>query len=102
MILIYVESFENGYSNSNIFGEDLIKELTELKGISFKSFNQAPGTGWTIAGIVATQCAVPLKVVFMRDGNGQGDGKSFLSNAICLGDVLQAHGYFLNRYLLFF
>lgn len=94
LVLIYVESLEAGYGNRRVFGSNLIAPLTDLGASSFRSFVQAPGTGWTIAAMVATQCAIPLKRVTIFDENTQGEQvRSFLPNATCLGDILARHGY---------
>ncbi|NGZ86930.1 sulfatase-like hydrolase/transferase [Duganella aceris] len=94
LVLIYVESLEQGYSARATFGQDLLAPLTGLNGTTFPDYEQVPGTGWTIAAIVATQCGVPLKRVTIFDGNTQGQVlNSFLKNAICLTDMLAARGY---------
>ncbi|WP_295990172.1 hypothetical protein [Rugamonas sp.] len=61
LVLIYVESLEEGYTEPGAFGRDLLAPLTGLHGTSFPDYQQAPGTGWTIAAMVATQCGVPLE-----------------------------------------
>jgi phosphoglycerol transferase len=89
-----VESLEMGYADRSAFGQDLLAPLTGLHGSSFPDYEQAPGTGWTIAAIVATQCGVPLERVTIFDGNTQGQMvDSFLNQAVCLPDILAAHGY---------
>lgn len=94
LILIYVESLEAGYADRALFGDNLIAPLTGLGASSFEAFRQVPGTGWTIAAIVASQCAVPLKRVTVFDENTQGElVQSFLPNATCLSDILAGHGY---------
>lgn len=94
LVLIYVESLENSYQQPELFGKNLLSSLDRLKGLSFTDYRKAPGTWWTIAGITATQCAVPLKSVSLYDGNDQGEKiKSFLPNAVCLGDILHDAGY---------
>lgn len=94
LILIYVESLEAGYADRAAFGRDLIAPLTGLHGASFPAYEQAPGTGWTIAALVATQCGVPLERVTIFDGNTQGQMMdSFLSKAVCLPDLLAQRGY---------
>ena len=94
LILIYVESLEMGYTAPAAFGRDLLAPLTGLHGTSFPDYEQAPGTGWTIAAMVATQCGVPLERVTVFDGNTQGEMiNSFLKKAVCLPDILAAHGY---------
>lgn len=94
LVLIYVESLEDSYKNASLFGSNLLVGLEKLKGVSFAYYRQAPGTGWTIAGITATQCGIPLKSVSLYDGNDQGQNiKTFLPRAVCLGDILHSFGY---------
>ena len=94
LVLIYIESLENTYREASLFQHNLLEGLDQLGGLSFDKFRQAPGTGWTIAGITASQCAVPLKSVSLYDGNEQGQNiKTFLPSAVCLGDILHRHGY---------
>lgn len=94
LILIYVESLENTYSNKDLFQKDLLQSLNSHKKISFDNFVQVPGTGWTMAGMTASQCGIPLKALMLEDINLQGERlKSFLPNAVCLGDSLKKLGY---------
>jgi phosphoglycerol transferase len=95
LILIYVEGLENTYSNKSLFGNDLLAKLKGNRGQSFGDFNQLnDGVGWTIGGIVSSQCALPLKTLSLYNGNTQGEFvRSFIPNAICLGDTLLKHGY---------
>ena len=102
LILIYVESLENTYSDPALFGRDLLARLNALKtrGISFGDYRQMHGAHFTIAGLVATQCGLPLKSVALFGGNTQGEQVDhFLPRARCLGDILADEGYtnvFLN------
>jgi phosphoglycerol transferase len=94
LVLIYVESLEASYNRKDLLGANLIAPLDAINGQRFAQFRQAPGTGWTIAALVATQCALPLKRVTLYDENTQGEAvRSFLPNATCLGDILAQHGY---------
>lgn len=94
LILIYVESLERGYADRTRFGHDLLAPLNGLPGVGFAHYQQAPGTGWTIAALVATQCGVPLERLTIFDGNTQGQVMdSFLKNAVCLPDLLAQRGY---------
>lgn len=94
LVLIYVESLENTYKDKAKFGRNLLKTLDAIEGVSFSHFQQVMGTHWTIAGVTATQCAVPLKNVTLYNGKTQGENiKSFLPGAICLGDILHDAGY---------
>jgi phosphoglycerol transferase len=53
-----------------------------------------PGTGFTIAALVSTQCGVPLERIGLFDLNTQGQAvDDFLPRATCLTDILKQHGY---------
>lgn len=96
LILIYVESLENTYGNKKIFGRDLLFDLNQEKkqGVSFNHYQQMPGTGWTIAAFVSTQCGLPLKDLTILGKNRQGEIMDhFLRNATCLSDILAKHHY---------
>ncbi len=95
LVLIYVESLESTYSNTKIFQHDLLASLNKLPNhISFKQYQQLPGTEWSVAGIVGTQCAVPLKLITMFGQNKFGEHSAhMLPGARCLGDILAANGY---------
>lgn len=95
LVLIYVESLETTYTKENLFNHDLLKSLEKLDhSISFKNEEQMPGTGWTIASIIATQCGLPLKDVTIFNGNRFGENShTLLPNAICLSDILASKGY---------
>jgi phosphoglycerol transferase len=96
LLLIYVESLESGYGDANLFGENLLKSFDPFKSIStsFPRLIQMPGTGWTIAGMVSSQCGLPLKhVSFLGGSEHKQSVKNFLPGATCLGDLLKDHGY---------
>ena len=103
LVLIYMESYENLFSDQNIFNENLIKKITDYKHDSptFDKFVQTSLTNWTIASIVATQCGLPLKNYgIFNFGNKKGKHmrqvfglKDFLPNAFCLGDILKQNNF---------
>lgn len=96
LVLIYVESLETTYSNPQLFQRDLLAKLNQLpvQKISFQHYRQMPGTEWSVAGIISTQCAVPLKLITIFSKNNFGEQAShILPGAYCLGDILAAHGY---------
>lgn len=94
LVLIYVESLEATYGNADLFGKDLLQPLKAAGGRSFARFPAAPGTEWTIAGIIASQCGLPLKRVSVYNENDQGQQvSSYLPNARCLPDMLAGLGY---------
>lgn len=90
LLLIYVESLEYSLRRSHIHGSNLLEDIDALPGQNIEKFYQAPGTGWSIAGMVASQCAVPLKPYY---GNELNTKSKFLPGLTCLGDVLKQNGY---------
>lgn len=95
IIFIYAESLERTYFDQTIF-PGLIKGLRELEAKStyFTNIKQVAGTGWTIAGMTASQCGIPLFTP--THGDSMADKKTFLSAAVCLGDLLNEQGYHLS------
>jgi phosphoglycerol transferase len=96
LVLVYAESLENSYGHAP-FEPGLLKEL-ELDGRpgvqAFGQFVQHAGTGWTMAGLVATQCGLPLKPLGIVGHNMLGEQAGhFLPGARCIGDVLADAGY---------
>ena len=94
LVLIYVEGLETTYGDSELFGKDLLQGLRALGGTTFNQYTPAPGTAWTMGGLVGTQCGIPLKVMSLFDWSKASEGlTTFLPNAVCLGDVLKGFGY---------
>jgi phosphoglycerol transferase len=94
LILVYVESLEDTYSDPELFGSDLLAPLRAVGGQSLPAYHAAPGATWTIAAMVATQCGIPLEIYDDDDEDEHKDrARTFLPGATCLGDLLQARGY---------
>jgi phosphoglycerol transferase len=92
LVYIYGESLERTYFDNNAF-PNLTPELGKLKddSIDFSHTMQLPGTDYTIAGMVASQCGIPLFAPF--EGNASASVSSFFPQNICLGDILKNSGY---------
>lgn len=92
LVYIYGESLERTYFNEQAF-PDLAPELGALKkeSIDYSHTEQLPGTDYTIAGMVASQCGIPLFAPF--EGNASASVSSFFPQNICLGDILKNSGY---------
>ena len=99
LVTIYLESGENTYGDASIFGQNLLADLdTATEGWArFDGLQQYPGGGWTMSGLVSTECGIPLKSRSLVDGmhlNNLGEEVStYLPGATCLGDVLSGQGY---------
>ncbi|MCC3283307.1 sulfatase-like hydrolase/transferase [Arthrobacter caoxuetaonis] len=107
LVLIYLESGEQTLADDQLFEKDAfapLKEVTqEADGWqSIEDFQQYQGGGWTMAGLVSTQCGIPLKGTVFGAGDsaatdaksvGSGDVDTYLGGVTCLGDILQDQGY---------
>jgi len=93
LVLIYVESLEDTYGDARLFGRDLLAPLHALGGTRIAAYDAQPGTTWTMAAMVATQCGVPLAVYSESNMPETAPERVFLPGALCLGDILAAHGY---------
>jgi phosphoglycerol transferase len=95
LVVIYVESLEQTYDNSQAFGKNLLPRLTQLQkqNIEFGHYVQVPNTGWTMAALVSTMCGLPLKALGLFAGNRFDAFDRFMPNAKCLPEILRAHGY---------
>lgn len=92
LVYIYAESLERTYFDEKAF-PGLAPELGRIKNsaVDFSNTAQLPGTEYTIAGMVASQCGIPLFAPF--DGNASSALSTFYPQNICLGDILKASGY---------
>lgn len=92
LVFIYLEGLERTFLDSAIFPglADRLGAL-EARSAHFTDVQQAPGTSWTIAGMTASQCGIPL--VTASNGNSMSGMDSFLRGATCLGDLLASEGY---------
>lgn len=94
LILIYVESLESDFSNVN--NMNYIPHLTSLEGQFVSKLKQAPGTNWSMAGMLSSQCAIPYSIASWNSSIRPKDNvqNSYsLPSIICLGDILNQYGY---------
>lgn len=106
LVHIYLESIERSYAQitATKTSFDYFNRL-EKKGLSFTNINQVYGTHFTAAGIVASQCGVPLlpngifdykNKIHENSSRDFGDQSQFMGGVVCLGDILKREGYFLS------
>ncbi len=107
LILIFIESAETSLMdkpNGGLMDENYIPEMTEIakNNISFshsellEGATVAPRCGWTIAGLLAETCGLPLRLSNTKNlelSNSMGNCSSFMPGATSLGDILEDEGY---------
>ena len=93
VVFIYLESLEATFEAPEFGG--VMDPLTALsaRGTRYHGVGEATDTGWTIAGIVASQCGVPMLSYGMIMRNRMKNIDTFLPGAHCLADHLGAQGY---------
>jgi phosphoglycerol transferase MdoB-like AlkP superfamily enzyme len=94
LVLIYLESVEDTFFDETIF-PGLVPNLTRLReeeGVWFTEMRQYPGTGWTIAAMVSSQCGVPLLSEMWGNDIFTTVGNPF-ARVTCLGEHLRDAGY---------
>ncbi len=98
IVWIYGESLERTYLDESVF-PGLMPNLNQLaaRSLDVRGLDSPEGSGWTIAGLVASMCGVPLTTA-QGDENSMGRMGTFLPKAVCLGDYLKQQGY-TNHYL---
>ena len=96
IVWLYLEQVERTYLDERLF-PGLMPNLGSLEeeSLSFTNVHQVYGAGWTIAGMVASQCGIPL-VTPSGNESGMTGMDQFLPGAECLGDILNEAGYDLN------
>ncbi|MGB0906974.1 MAG: sulfatase-like hydrolase/transferase [Maricaulaceae bacterium] len=102
LILIYAESLERIYFDDEVF-PGVLPSLNALRksSVDFSNLHQVRHTGWTIAGIVATQCSLPLNITYIQGEEtqmGMAAVETPFQNEICFGDILKSYGY-KNQFL---
>lgn len=103
LVVIYLESIEDSLADDSLFEINMLEPVQRATEgwASIENLEQYEGGGWTMAGIVSTQCGVPLRsagaTADKTELNLMGaDGESvesYLPGAVCLGDVLSDRGY---------
>lgn len=103
LIVIYLESVENAMADDELFEKNMLEPVERATEgwESIPSLHTYDGGGWTMAGIVGTQCGIPLRTDNTFNDNfdlnklgSEGyEITSYLPGATCLGDVLAREGY---------
>ncbi|MDE7434943.1 MAG: LTA synthase family protein [Lachnospiraceae bacterium] len=102
LIYIYMESMETTFMSAEHGGAEYGEFIPELYQMQMDNTNFAEpghingaystyGTTWTMGGLVAQTCGVPLNLPL--DGNELGYHIELLSGAGSIGQVLDAEGY---------
>ncbi|MGM0701821.1 MAG: sulfatase-like hydrolase/transferase [Pseudomonadota bacterium] len=97
LLLLYLESIERTYSDRERFG-DAYADLEAIgeEALVFEGVKQIDNTGWTMAGMIASQCGTPLMPAGLLHDSQLEPLDQVVPGVDCLGDVLSSHGYRLS------
>lgn len=96
LLILYLESLERTYGNPE-FGDayDDLHALGE-KGVVFEGVEQTNNTGWTMAGMIGSQCGTPLMPAGLVHDSQFEPLAEVVPGVDCLGDLLDDQGYQLS------
>jgi len=95
IVLVYLEGLDRRFTDHTRW-DDAYAPLAELaaQGATFTGVEQIAGTGWSLAGMIASQCGVPLASLGrLHNAVTEQVTHSFMPEVICLGDILARAGY---------
>ncbi|MFC3283858.1 sulfatase-like hydrolase/transferase [Litchfieldella rifensis] len=97
LLVLYLESIERTYGDRERFG-DAYADLHAIgeKGIVFEGVRQIDNTGWTMAGMIASQCGTPLMPAGLLHDRQFEPLDEVVPGIDCLGDLLSEQGYTLT------
>lgn len=102
LVIFYLESLERSYRDIPATADAFsVFSGLEDRGFSARDLNQIKGTHFSAAGLVASQCGIPLlprgltdpKKIQTAEDIATHDIERFLPGVSCLGDILSAEGY---------
>ena len=96
VIFLYLEQLERTYFDETLF-PGLTPNLASLEklSLSFTNISSPKATNWTIAGMSASQCGIPLYTP-VASGSSMSGVDEFLPSALCIGDILKNRNYNLH------
>jgi phosphoglycerol transferase len=95
VVIVYLEGTDRIFADTERFG-DAMARLMELAGpgaVDLTGVGQLIGTGWSLSGMAASQCGVPVMPNGLRFGLNYEEQDRFMTEVTCLSDVLVGLGY---------
>lgn len=92
LILIFLESFEQNFTNPKHYEKNLLPNLQALqtKNNHSEEYVSLSGTNYSIAALVSAHCGIPLRY---NNNNNIYAMRYFLPQAVCFPEILKQHGY---------
>ena len=91
LIVIFLESIENSYSSSKLFGKNLIPHLSNLNGKKVARYQELIGLDNTSSALIGAFCGLPY-LPALKEMDRNSFSFTFSKNT-CLTDILHDAGY---------
>lgn len=93
LVYLYLESYERTFFENDVF-PNLTSSLAIIKddALDFLNIHQSPLTQWTMAGIAASQCGIPLASTKLNRSDSS-VSRFLMPGSVCVSDILSQHGY---------
>lgn len=94
LVIVYLEGTDRQFFDRGRYGpmSDKLADYVQ-EGLSFTRVGQIAGTGWSLAGMVASQSGVPVPPRGLHFQQRLQDMTCFMPNIRFLGDILADKGY---------
>lgn len=94
LVVVYLEGVDRRFADQEVFGPITAKlQAYAEEGISFTRVGQIAGTGWSLAGMVASQSGVPVAPRGLNFMKRLEEMPVFMPTVQFLTDILHAKGY---------
>lgn len=94
LVVIYLEGTDRRFADPDAFGAIYRKlDAFAAEGLSFTRIGQIVGTGWSTAGMTATQAGVMVPARGMKFQTGLDNVRRFMPGVTFLGDILASKSY---------
>lgn len=92
LVFIFLESFEQNFTNEQSYGKNLIYNLEKLlePGNHSNNYHAVSGTKFSIHSLIAEHCGIPYKY---NKKQNIWENQYFLPQVTCFSDILNQHGY---------
>lgn len=94
LIILCLESTDNTFSRQDIFGKNLVPQMTEIQknNLTFKGYRSVSGTTWTVASLTGLLYGVP-RIHPWGKKTGNSLTRKVFPAAESIFDILIYHGY---------
>jgi phosphoglycerol transferase len=94
IVMIYLEGTDRQFADVAVHGPICARlDRFAREAATFTRVGQIAGTGWSLAGMVASQSGVPITPRGLRFQHDLEKQKAFMPGVTFLGDILKAKGY---------